>query len=223
MQNLNINKTFIKKIDEQKHVTFLESFILKKGEGTKNKAIFFDRDGVLIKDVHYIKDPRKVLLLNGVIKLLKSSKDLGFLNIIITNQSGIKRNLFNWEDYEKVTKRMIELINIPNCFNAIYACGELPSTQTSRNSWRKPNPNMILRAAKDFKIDLSKSILIGDRYSDIISGEKAGIGNLIHVLTGHGSNERKKILDNFDNQLDNLHLVKDLNSISIEKIILKTT
>jgi len=189
----------------------------------KKKAIFFDRDGVLIKDVHYIKDPKNVFLLNGVINLLKSSKDLGFLNIIITNQSGIKRNLFNWNDYEKVTKRMLELINIPNCFNAIYACGELPNNETESNSWRKPNPNMILRAAKDFEIDLSKSILIGDRYSDIISGEKAGIGNLIHVLTGHGLNERKKIIENFDNQLDNLHLVKDLNSISIEKIILNKT
>ena len=56
--------------------------------------------------MHYIKDPQDVSLLNGVDDLLNYTKKLGYLNIIITNQSGISKKLFTWEDYEKVTKRM---------------------------------------------------------------------------------------------------------------------
>ena len=179
------------------------------------KAIFFDRDGVLIKDVNYIKNVQDVTLLKGVNNLLKLSRDLGYLNIVITNQSGISRNLFTWEDYEKITNKMLEIINLPFAINAIYANGESPNDLPFDKSWRKPNPNMILRASKDFKIDLSKSILIGDRFSDIKSGENAGIKKSFHVLTGHGKKERGKIIENYiiQNKSFNLKLLNDLSSI----------
>ena len=74
--------------------------------------------------MHYIKNPQDVSLLNGVDDLLYKTKKLGYLNIIITNQSGISRKLFSWEDYEKVTKRMLKIMKNKDSIDAIYANGE---------------------------------------------------------------------------------------------------
>ena len=210
----------IKLKDKKRHVIFFTKESLPKVNGYIRKAIFFDRDGVLIKDMHYIKDPQDVSLLNGVDDLLNYTKKLGYLNIIITNQSGISKKLFTWEDYEKVTKRMLTLMQTKNSINAIYANGENSNDLLENKSWRKPNPNMILKAAKDFNLELSESILIGDRVSDISSGERAGIKNLFHVLTGHGKNERKEVLKNFS-QKDknyNLFLISDLTYFKKENV-----
>ena len=200
------------KINAKKHITFLTENMNCNIGIKNNKAIFYDRDGVLIKDKHYIKDPNDVFLLNGANDLLSQSKKLGYINIIITNQSGISRKLFTWKDYEKVTYKMLSLINSEIIIDAIYANGEGPNDSIPDKSWRKPNPNMIFKAAKDYKIDLSKSILIGDRLSDITSGVKSGINNLYHVLTGHGSNEREKVIEKYFSSKNkfNLNLINDL-------------
>lgn len=207
--------------DKKKHVIFFkkEDNIKVKSNNQKRKAFFFDRDGVLIKDTHYIKKPQDVSLLNGVDDFLNKTKKLGYLNIIITNQSGISRKLFSWEDYEKVTKRMLTMMKNKDSINAIYANGENSSNSLKNTSWRKPNPNMILRAAKDFNLELSKSFLIGDRLSDISSGERAGIKNIFHVLTGHGINEREKVIKNYSQPKKNynLYLINDLTYFRNEK------
>lgn len=207
--------------DKKKHVIFFkkEDNIKVKSNNQKRKAFFFDRDGVLIKDTHYIKKPQDVSLLNGVDDFLNKTKKLGYLNIIITNQSGISRKLFSWEDYEKVTKRMLTMMKNKDSINAIYANGENSSDSLKNTSWRKPNPNMILRAAKDFNLELSKSFLIGDRLSDISSGERAGIKNIFHVLTGHGINEREKVIKNYSQPKKNynLYLINDLTYFRNEK------
>ena len=202
----------IKIKDEKKHVIFLKKDNNIRSYSPLRKAIFFDRDGVLIKDMHYIKNPQDVTLLKGVDDLLNKSKKLGYLNIIITNQSGISRKLFSWEDYEKVTKKMLSIMKKKDSINAIYANGENIDDSSKIKSWRKPNPNMILRAAKDFNLELSKSLLIGDRLSDISSGERAGIKNIFHVLTGHGINEREKVVKNYSQKQKNynLYLINDL-------------
>ena len=189
---------------------------LSKRRKNFNKAIFFDRDGVLIKDAHYIKNSKYVSLIKGAREILSHTNNLGYLNIIITNQSGISRNFFTWEDYERVTFRMLSIINMPECITAIYANGEGPNDLNSDESWRKPNPNMIIKASQDFNIDLSKSFLIGDRLSDIQAGYKAGLRNLVHVLTGHGQDERKKVIENyckFKKSL-NLCLINDLSNLN---------
>ena len=121
----------------------------------------------------------------------------------------ISRGYFNWEEYEKVTCKMLEIIGYPY-ISAIYACGSLPG---NIESWRKPSPNMLLEASKDFNINLSNSIIIGDRLSDLKSGENAGLKNLVHVLTGHGQNERGKVINYYQghNEIFNLSLIKDLS------------
>ena len=202
----------IKKINDRKHITFLTDNFNFKNEIKYNKAIFYDRDGVLIKDKHYLKDPNDVFLLNGVNDILYQSKKLGYMNIIITNQSGISRNFFSWKDYEKVTFKMLSMINSEIIIDAIYANGEGPNDLVSDQIWRKPSPNMIFRAAKDYKINLSKSILIGDRLSDITAGVNAGINNLYHLLTGHGSNEREQVIEKYFTKKNKftINLIEDL-------------
>ena len=78
----------------------------------KKSAIFFDRDGVIIDDVHYISNPLDVKILSGVRDLLKKSHKAGWLNIVLTNQSGISKGFLDWDDYEKITQQMINLLGM---------------------------------------------------------------------------------------------------------------
>ncbi len=179
-----------------------DSFINKeiqqqlKNKNDFKKAVFLDRDGVIIKDRHYIKDPLQVELENNIKKIIEYAIKEGWLIIVITNQSGISKGLLSWEDYKNVNKRMLEIIGKPNPFAAIYA--NSLSKNIPPNDWRKPSPKMLFQAAKDFHIDLKKSIIIGDRISDIKAGANASLSIGIHLLTGHGKKERCKLDQNLD-------------------------
>ena len=131
----------------------------------------------------------------------------------MTNQSGIYRGFLTWDDYEKITMKMLELIGKSFKIDAIYSNGASPYGILSTKSWRKPNPNMILEAAKDFNIDIKNSILVGDRLTDFQAGHNAGINKFVHVLTGHGKNERESILNMFKkiNNEKKLFIVDDLS------------
>ena len=160
-------------------------------------AIFIDRDGVIIKDKHYISKGNKVELEDGAINFLNSAFNLKIPVIIVTNQSGISRGFFSWNDYVKVTKRMMQIIGKENPIIAIFANGLSPNSGS--NTWRKPNPNMINVASDLLKLSRNKSLLIGDRESDIKAGLNGNILNLIHVNTGYGNKERdnvRRIIDN---------------------------
>ena len=111
--------------------------------------------------------------------------------VIITNQSGIARKITKWDDYFRITEKMLDLINSHNTLIAIYANGLC--VDSPNYSWRKPSPEMILNAANFLKLDLSRSLLVGDRLSDLTSGLNAGLLNLFHVSTGHGKAEREEV------------------------------
>ena len=160
-----------------------------------SKAVFFDRDGVINEDCHYIKEPNRVKLCIGVRELIREIYVKNIPIVIITNQSGISKNLLTWKDYHLVTEKILKELGYPNPVSAIYA-NSYKDTQ-NKSSWRKPNPNMIMQASKDLKIDLEKSILIGDRLTDLQAGFSSGIKNLVHVLTGHGIKEREDVINHF--------------------------
>ncbi len=169
---------------------------------SKNKkarpALFLDRDGVVIKEKHFISKKKDVELENGISDLFEVLNKIGVPIIIITNQSGIARGLFTWEDYLNVTEEMLTLINKKNSLIAIYSNGLNPIQ--NKNTWRKPNPDMLHNASSTLNIDLSKSALIGDRLTDLISGIKAGIPYLVHTKTGHGIEDRIKVIEFFNTQ-----------------------
>ena len=160
-------------------------------------AIFADRDGVIIKDKHYISNDTQVELEEGALKFLKSAFKLKIPVIIVTNQSGISRGFFSWNDYVKVTKRMMQIIGAENPIIAIFANGLSPNS--APNSWRKPNPAMIQVASHLLNINKNKSLLIGDRESDIKAAINGNILNIIHVATGHGNREKETVRRFIDN------------------------
>ena len=165
--------------------------LYSKPIGAPTPALFLDRDGVLIEDKHYIYNPDDVKLCHGAKKLLEQAKNNHWPRVVVTNQSGIARGLFDWNDYESVTQRLLQILGTEILISAIYANGH--GSNAPSNSWRKPSPGMLLAAAKDLNIDLSRSILVGDRLTDLQAGASAGLPFLIHVLTGHGKKERAAV------------------------------
>jgi D-glycero-D-manno-heptose 1,7-bisphosphate phosphatase len=157
----------------------------------KRAALFLDRDGVVIEDCHHLCDPAQVQLCVGAAALLAAAKQFGWPVVVITNQSGIARGLFDWNDYERVNDRMLEKLGPEAPLAAIYGNGHGPDAPPE--SWRKPSPTMLIEAAKALNLDLAHSILIGDRLSDLQAGAAAGVALVGHVLTGHGQRERPAV------------------------------
>ena len=154
-------------------------------------ALFLDRDGVLIEDRHHLCDPDQVELCPGALSLVNHANQQGWPVVVITNQSGIARGYFDWDAYERVTDRLLALLGPNAPIAAIYANGHGPDAPS--NSWRKPSPAMLLAASKELNLDLSRSLLIGDRLSDLEAGARAGLPWLVHVLSGHGLEERAAV------------------------------
>lgn len=147
-------------------------------------ALFLDRDGTLMEEVDHCHEPEKVKAIPGAAEALAKARREGWLNIIITNQSGIGRGYFTKEDFDTV---QTELLNqLEGGIDAAYMAPDHPSNATLR---RKPGPGMLLEAEKDFGIDLPASFMIGDRASDIEAGRAAGCRTIL-VLTSYGKNHR---------------------------------
>ena len=155
-------------------------------------AIFLDRDGVIIVEKNYLRDPDQVELLPGVFEKLESFIKADLPIVVVTNQSGIGRGFFGWDEYHAVHQRMLDLLGLPQTFAAVYANSYLPGE--SGSAWRKPNPGMIRQAAEDLNLSLESSIMVGDKLDDLKAGSSAGIKRLVHVRTGHGSEERATVL-----------------------------
>ena len=154
-------------------------------------ALFLDRDGVLIEDRQHLCDPDQVQLCPGALQLLEAANARDWPVVLITNQSGIARGYFGWDAYERVTDRLLELLGPLTPIAAIYASGHGPNSPAT--SWRKPSPAMLLAAATDLHLDLSRSLLVGDRLTDLLAGSRGGLNWLGHVTTGHGQWERDAV------------------------------
>ena len=175
-------------IDKNLYISILKD---KSYEHNRHqKSIFLDRDGVIIKDKHYLKNPKLVELEKGAKGFFQAAFELKINIFIITNQSGIARGFFSWDHYKKVTSRMIELLPKQNSLIAIYASGEAPN---KNNIYRKPLPEMIYLACKNHEIDRRNSIFIGDRISDIQTAARAELSCAMHTSTGKGTKERELI------------------------------
>jgi len=129
------------------------------------RAVFLDRDNTLIYDPGYIHEPEKVRLLTGVPEGLKLLKDAGFLLVVVSNQSGIGRGYFGEKDFWAVNERLQELLKPFGVqIDAFYFCPHRPDENCS---CRKPKTGMIEKAAEDLGIDVSESVVIGDKDSDV--------------------------------------------------------
>ncbi len=147
----------------------------------KNKALFLDRDGTLNVEKNYVYKIEDFEFIDGIIELIKTYQEKGFLIFIITNQAGIARGYYTEQDYQILTNWMInELKTYGIKIAKVYHCPHHPKV-TGECDCRKPSPGMILKAINEFNINPSKSVLIGDKKSDILAGENAGIGENLFI------------------------------------------
>ena len=160
-------------------------------------CLFLDRDGVIIKDCHYIKEPNMVVLHSGAKELFQRCSILNLPIVIVTNQSGISRGILDWRDYSAITEKMLDLLDYPSSLVGIYANAN-SDQKPSEEDWRKPGGGMLQAASKDMGICINKSVMMGDRLSDLIAGANAGVQAVVHVLTGHGVKERQLVLRHMD-------------------------
>ena len=145
----------------------------------KSRAVFLDRDGTIIHDADYCSDPGQVRIFPGVPEALHRLKAEGYKLIIITNQSGIGRGFFTVEQYRAVEAEVLRRLG-SGLIDATYFCPDVPD-QPSK--CRKPAPGMLLQAAGDHHVDLTRSFFIGDKEIDVECGHNAGLRS-IRVRTG---------------------------------------
>ena len=140
-----------------------------------NKAAFFDRDGTINVEINYLSRPEDLMFIGGMPEFIKKFNDWGFKVIVVTNQAGIARGYYTEEDMNRVHLYMNErLAEYGAHIDAFYFCPHHPDF-TGPCSCRKPGTGMLEKAAADFDIDFSRSILFGDKPWDIEAGEKMGI------------------------------------------------
>jgi D-glycero-D-manno-heptose 1,7-bisphosphate phosphatase len=149
-------------------------------------GLFLDRDGVVNREIGYLFRPDQVVFTPGIFDLCRHAQALGYALIIITNQSGIARQLYSETDFHSVMDWMTEEFLRQNVrVDGYYFCPHHPEygvgLYRKECEDRKPQPGMILKASADHNIDLKQSVLVGDRCSDIQAGTAAGIPNLILV------------------------------------------
>ena len=143
-------------------------------------AVFLDRDGTLIQDVNYAADEAQVVLLTGAAEALLVMRDLGFKLIVISNQSGVGRGIISPEQAAAVHSRFILLLRQSGvALDGVYYCPHAPSAECD---CRKPLPGLVLLAAREHSIDLTRSVFVGDKQTDVETGRNAGIRSLLLAL-----------------------------------------
>jgi D-glycero-D-manno-heptose 1,7-bisphosphate phosphatase len=186
-----------------------------------NRAIFIDRDGTLNEDVGYAASPDEIDIYPWSAEAVQSINESGFKAIVVTNQSGIARGILSEEMLSRIHAKLLgDLAREGARIDAIYYCPHHPRIGPERYKrtcqCRKPAPGMLLQAARDHDIDLSRSFVIGDKSADMNLATNAGARGVL-VLTGYG----KETLQHpeiwpceptavSDNLLDAVHRIKRL-------------
>lgn len=157
--------------------------VQSKNLSNKQKAIFLDRDGTINKYVGFLREIEQFELLPNTSEAIKKINNSGYLAIVVTNQPVIARGEVTFEQLDQIHNKMETLLGKDGAYlDGIYFCphhphkgfeGEISELKVECEC-RKPKPGMLLQAAKDFNIDLSKSWMIGDSDNDILAGENAG-------------------------------------------------
>jgi len=161
-----------------------------------NKAVFLDRDGVINIDRGYVSRPADFCFAPGAVEGMRLFQNAGYQLIVITNQSGIARGYYTELDYETLRAHIQgELARAGVNLSGVYHCPHLRNAAVDAYrkdcDCRKPGPGMILRAVQDHGIDLSQSILVGDKDSDIAAGRAGGVRTCYLVAVNPASVPRE--------------------------------
>lgn len=154
------------------------------------KAVFLDRDGTIIEQVPYNRDPKSVVLLPNSIEALRLMTEKGFLLFVVSNQSGVGRGIISNAQFWSVHTRCCELLQQSQIeIKEFLYCFHHPDEQCQ---CRKPNPGLVKKAAIDHEVDLTLSYMAGDMECDYQLGKRMG-GKGVLVLTGNGAELRASL------------------------------
>lgn len=154
------------------------------------KAAFIDRDGVINVERGYVHRIEDFELIDGVVEALRILHEHGYILIVVTNQAGIAKGYYTEESFHKLTLHMRALLQAQGVEVAdVYHCPHHPDgvVQPYAKSCdcRKPQPGLLYQAAIDLGVNLSASVLVGDKVSDVEAGRAAGVGRRMLVRSGH--------------------------------------
>lgn len=182
-----------------------------------NRAVFLDRDGVMIQEPpHYIYRQDQLKLIPGTEEAIRSLNHNKFKVVVVSNQAGVAKGYYLEKEVILFNQLMKEELELYSAYvDSIYFCPHHPDARVKKYrtdcDCRKPKPGMLKKAEKEHNIDLKKSFLIGDKNSDILAGKSVGCKTCI-VLTGYGNEELEKYEVGYD------FIAKDLRD-AVEKIL----
>jgi D-glycero-D-manno-heptose 1,7-bisphosphate phosphatase len=162
-----------------------------------NKAAFIDRDGVINEERGYVHRIEDFALLPRVPEALASLAASGFKLVVVTNQAGVARGYYDEAAVDRLHAHMRALLAESGvAIDAIYHCPHHPDAAVpayrTACACRKPGDGMLRQAASDLQLDLSASVLVGDKASDIEAGQAAGVALTVLVESGHAIDEQDK-------------------------------
>jgi len=172
-----------------------------KAKAELRPVAFLDRDGTINVDVHYLSAPEQLELIPGAAEAMRKLRDAGYALVVITNQSGIGRGYFDMARLEEIHARFHELLAAEDvAVDGIYVCPHAPDQDCT---CRKPLPELAEQAAHDLGLDLSNSIMVGDKMADVGLGKAIGATSIL-VRTGHGMDHVDKAKGQADYIADDL-------------------
>jgi D-glycero-D-manno-heptose 1,7-bisphosphate phosphatase len=158
---------------------------------TRIQTILLDRDGTLIEERHYLRDPDRVALIPGVAGPMRRLADLGCRFFLASNQSGIGRGIITPEDYRAVHARLEDLLRAEGI--ALSGAAFCPHEPGEDCPCRKPRTGMWEELATRYGLRPENTAMVGDKLADVAFGRAAGCAETVLVLTGHGQEEAARL------------------------------
>ena len=179
---------------------------------TSRPAVFIDRDGTLTDEVGYVNHPSRLRLLPRSAEAIRRLNAAGVAAVVVTNQAGIARGYFSEKLLDEVHDVLrAQLAAAGARLDGLYACVHHPSEgeppYRARCDCRKPQPGLLVRAAAELGLDLTRSTMVGDKASDLVTARTVGAGAVL-VLTGYGRGEWEYRRERFEADPD--HVAGDL-------------
>ncbi len=189
---------------------FANGIVKARNLKKRQKAIFLDRDGTINEYVGFLTDIKEFRLLDGVAEAIRKINASGYLAIVVTNQPIIARGEVSFTELQEIHNKMETLLGAEGAYiDAIYFCPHHPDKgfEGERVEYkiscdcRKPKPGMLLKAAEDFNIDLSRSWMVGDGKNDVEAGKNAGCKTVLIGTEDYGQDRKVSSLFAFANTI----------------------
>lgn len=189
---------------------FANGIVKARNLRNRQKAIFLDRDGIINEYVGFLTDIKEFRLLDGVAEAIRKINASGYLAIVVTNQPIIARGEVSFTELQEIHNKMETLLGAEGAYiDAIYFCPHHPDKgfEGERVEYkiscdcRKPKPGMLLKAAEDFNIDLSRSWMVGDGKNDVEAGKNAGCKTVLIGTEDYGQDRKVSSLFAFANTI----------------------